>query len=451
MEFQIIYVYFDFHRIWGFYRISLFNIMFCIVMDTIQIGKTLEEWFISLGLSGDYAVFLKTIISLIAIFLLAYVANYVTKKLLLAYIRRWIKKSETVWDDILLEQKLLDRLANYAPALIIYNMVPAAMVNYPGTIGSIQAAISIVMILLAVLVIDALLNVFHEIFKTFPISRDVSIRGYIQVSKIIVYFIGGILMLSVILNESPMIFLTGLGAMAAVLLLVFKDTILGFVASIQLSANDMVRIGDWIEMPSHNADGSVIEITLNTVKVRNWDQTITTVPTYALVANSFYNWRGMSESGGRRIKRSINIDMRSVGFCTPEMLAKFGEIRVLRSYISEKEQELKEYNEAQGIDDTVTVNKRRQTNIGVFRKYIELYLRNHPKIHQDMTFLVRHMQSGPTGIPIEIYVFSKEQAWPVYEGVQADIFDHILSVIPEFGLRVFQNPTGDDFRNLARD
>jgi miniconductance mechanosensitive channel len=451
MEFQIFCVYFDFHKVKELCVIHLFNVILCIIMDTMQIGKYLEEWFISLGLSGDYAVFLKTLIILLAIFFLAYIANYITKKLLLVYIRRLVRKTETVWDDILLEQKLLDRLANYAPALIVYSMVPAALVDYPGTIGPIQAAISIVMILLAVLVIDALLNAFHEIYKSFPVSRDVSIRGYIQVGKIIVYFIGGILILSVILDESPMIFLTGLGAMAAVLLLVFKDTILGFVASIQLSANDMVRIGDWIEMPSHNADGPVIEITLNTVKVRNWDQTITTVPTYALVANSFYNWRGMSESGGRRIKRSINIDMKSVGFCTPEMLEKFGKIRVLESYIREKEEELREYNEAHSIDDTVTVNKRRQTNIGVFRKYIELYLRNHPKIHQNMTFLVRHLQPTPTGIPIEIYVFSKEQAWAVYEGVQADIFDHILSVIPEFGLSVFQNPTGDDFRSLARD
>ncbi len=417
-------------------------------MNISIIGKLIKEWLIKLGFSEDYAILLKTITIVLLIILLAYLANLLTRKLLLVYIRKWIRKSKNIWDDFLLEQNLLNRLANYAPALIIYYTVPASLANYPDAVVFIQAVISIAMIILAILVIDALLNVFHEIYITFPISQDVSIKGYIQVGKIIVFFIGIILILSVILGESPIVFLTGLGALAAVLMLVFKDTILGFVASIQLSANNMVRIGDWIEMPSHNADGTVTEITLNTVKVRNWDQTITTVPTYALVSESFYNWRGMSESGGRRIKRSINIDMKSVRFCTAEMLDKFSKIRILSSYIQQKEKEMRQYNQANEIDDTVTVNKRRQTNIGVFRKYIELYLRNHPKIHLQMTFLVRHLQPTATGIPIEIYVFSREQDWAVYEGLQADIFDHILSVIPEFELRVFQNPTGDDFRKL---
>ena len=418
--------------------------------DLTGIGETLENWFLTAGMSEQMTNLITTTIVVFLILLLAWLANFVTRKLLLAYIRRWIRRSTTLWDDLFLSHKFLDRLANYAPALVIYYAIPAALADFPNIGDLIQALISIVMIILAVLVIDSLLNVLHEIYKTFPISRDVSIRGYVQVGKIIVYFVGIILILSVVLGESPLYFLTGLGAVAAVLLLVFKDTILGFVASIQLSANDMVRIGDWIEMPSQNADGPVTEITLNTVKVRNWDQTITTIPTYALVSESFYNWRGMSESGGRRIMRSVNIDLNSVGFCTPEMLEKFRRIRILSSYIEQKEEELKKHNETYGLDDTVIVNKRRQTNIGVFRKYVELYLRNHPKIKQDMTFLVRHLEPGPTGIPIQIYVFSSEQAWPVYEGVQADIFDHILSVIPEFGLRIFQNPSGDDFRNLAR-
>ena len=420
-------------------------------MDTSRLGEIIKEWFISLGLAYDYAVLLKTIIIIGIIILMAYLANFVTRRLLLVYIGRWIKKSKIVWDDYLLEAKVLERLANYAPALVIYHTVPAALANYPDTVVVIQAAISVVMILLAVLVIDALLNAFYKIYNTFPISKDVNIRGYLQVIKIVVYFIGVILILSVLLGKSPLVFLGGLGAMAAVLILVFQDTILGFVASIQLSANNMVKVGDWIEMPSRNADGDVIEITLNTVKVSNWDRTITTIPTYALVKESFYNWRGMAESGGRRIKRSINIDMNSVRFCSPEMLDKFSRIRILQEYILEKEEEMRRYNEEHDIDESVVVNKRRQTNIGVFRKYIELYLKNHPKIKHDMIFMVRHLQPGPTGIPIEVYGFSKEQAWPVYESIQADIFDHILSVIPEFDLRVFQNPTGEDFRNLVRE
>jgi miniconductance mechanosensitive channel len=413
------------------------------------VGNLIEHWLAIAGLPDEYVILIRTVALVVLIIFAAWLSNFVTRKLLLVYIRRWIKKSKSMWDDILLEHKLLDRLANYAPALIIYYAVPAALSSYPEIVSPVQVMISIAMIMLAILVVDALLNSLHEIYQTFPISRDVNIKGYIQIGKILAYFIGIILFLSVLLDRSPIVFLTGLGAVAAVLLLVFKDTILGFVASIQLSANDMVRIGDWIEMPGHNADGTVTEITLNTVKVRNWDQTITTIPTYALVAESFYNWRGMEQSGGRRIKRSINIDMKSVQFCTAEMLDRFSKIRVLESYILMKEDELRKYNESHDIDESVTVNKRRQTNIGVFRKYIELYLRNHPQIHQEMTFLVRHLQPSPEGIPIEIYVFSKEQAWAVYEGIQADIFDHILSVIPEFGLRVFQNPTGDDFRRLA--
>jgi miniconductance mechanosensitive channel len=419
-----------------------------IEVDPGPVGELIENWLSIAGLPEEYAILLRTVAIVVLIIFAAWLSNFVTRRLLLVYISRWIKRSKSMWDDILLEHKLLDRLANYAPALIIYYAVPAALSSYPDIVRPVQVMISLTMIMLAILVIDALLNALHEIYQTFPISRDVNIKGYIQIVKILTYFVGIILFLSVVMEKSPIVFLTGLGAIAAVLLLVFKDTILGFVASIQLSANDMVRIGDWIEMPGHNADGTVLEITLNTVKVRNWDQTITTIPTYALIAESFYNWRGMEQSGGRRIKRSINIDMKSVQFCTTEMLDKFSKIRVLESYILKKEEELKKYNESNNIDDSVTVNKRRQTNIGVFRKYIELYLRNHPKIHQEMTFLVRHLQPSSEGIPIEIYVFSKEQSWAVYEEIQADIFDHILSVVPEFGLRVFQNPTGDDFRRL---
>ena len=238
--------------------------------------------------------------------------------------------------------------------------------------------------------------------------------------------------------------------MAAVLMLVFKDTILGFVASIQLSANKMVKPGDWIEMPSHNADGTVEDISLNTVKVRNWDKTIATVPTYALVSESFRNWKGMEESGGRRIKRSINIDMNSVRFVDEDMVKKFRNISLLKEYIENKEIEIIQYNKEKQIDDSVLVNGRRMTNLGTFRKYVEEYLHNHPKIHNEMTFLVRHLQPTERGLPIEIYVFSNDQAWANYEAIQADIFDHILAVIPEFGLKVFQNPSGSDFLNIAR-
>jgi miniconductance mechanosensitive channel len=231
-------------------------------------------------------------------------------------------------------------------------------------------------------------------------------------------------------------------------MLVFKDTILGFVASIQLSGHDMIRIGDWIEMPKYGADGDVIEVSINTVKVRNWDKTITTIPTYGLVSDAFKNWRGMSESGGRRIKRALHIDMSSIKFCTDEMLERFNKFDFIKNYIAEKQDEIIEYNKEHETDTSQLINGRRQTNIGVFRAYTIAYLKNHPKIHQDMTFLVRHLEPKQYGLPVQIYVFSNDQAWANYEAIQADIFDHLLAALPEFELRVFQNPTGYDFKSL---
>jgi miniconductance mechanosensitive channel len=252
-----------------------------------------------------------------------------------------------------------------------------------------------------------------------------------------------------LIGRSPLYLLGGLGAFSAVLLLIFKDPILGLVGGIQISANDMVRPGDWIVMNKSGADGVVTDISLTTVKVQNWDKTITTIPTYSLVSESFVNWRGMEESGGRRIKRSINIDMNSVKFASPEQLRKLKKIKLVRNYLDKTEKELKAYNEKNNIDDEVLVNGRRQTNLGIFRAYVAEYLKNNPNINQDMTFLVRQLQPGESGIPIEIYVFSKVQEWGKYEDIQSDIFDHLLATIPEFGLQVFQNPSGADFRRLG--
>lgn len=414
-----------------------------------SIGETLRDYLVQIGVPEDYAMLLKATIIFVVLLLLAWLASLITKKVLLVNIKRLIRKTDNKWDNLLIEKKVLNRLASFAPVMVLYFLLPPALVNFPVFLVVLQKGLEIFMILLGLLVFDAIINLFHGLYQALPIARERSIRGYIQIFKIIVYFIAGILILSLILNKTPFFFLGGMGALAAVLLLVFKDTILGFVAGIQLSANNMVRIGDWIEMPSRTADGTVTEITLNTVKVQNWDKTISSFPTYALVSESFINWRGMEESGGRRIKRAVFIDVKSVRFCTLEMLEKFRKIQAIRDYIDAKEEELKKYNEEHGVDNSVLVNGRRQTNLGVFRQYVTMYLRNHPKIHNEMTFLVRHLQPTEKGLPLEIFVFSKEQSWPIYESIQADIFDHILSVIPEFELRVFQNPTGDDFRSLA--
>jgi miniconductance mechanosensitive channel len=386
---------------------------------------------------------------ILIVFLLAWLSDFLSKRILLRIINRAVRKTKSTWDDIFLESHVFERIAHIAPAIVIYysvNLIPA---EYASIASFVRSATMIYMLLMALLMIDSVINSFYLIYQKQPISKTRSIKGYVQVVKIAVYFIIIISILSIILNRPLTKLLTGLGALAAVLILVFKDTILGFVASIQLSANKMVQVGDWISIPKYNADGDVIDISINTVKVRNWDKTISTIPTYALVSDSFQNWRGMTESGGRRIKRSISIDMKSVKFCTPEDLEKFRKINALQEYLSKKQKELQAYNEKHDIDNSVLVNGRRLTNLGVFRAYVEEYLRRNDKISKELTFLIRQLQPNDKGIPIEIYVFSKDQNWVNYEGIQSDIFDHLLAVIPEFGLSVFQSPTGEDFKHLV--
>jgi len=299
-------------------------------------------------------------------------------------------------------------------------------------------------------VLLAFLDSLAEIFDTLEFSRMAPVKSFIQVAKILLYFFVGIFILSIILGKSPAFFLGGLGALAAVMMLVFKDSILGLVAGIQLSANKMLRIGDWIEMPKYGADGDVIDVSLTTVKVQNWDKTITSIPAFALVSNSFKNWRGMSESGGRRIKRSIFIDMSTIRFCNEEMLRRFRKFHFIAEYIEKKKSELSTINKDGHIDDSELVNGRRMTNIGTFRAYLYYYLRNHEKISNKMTFLIRQLQPTKEGLPIEIYVFSNDIVWANYEAIQADIFDHILACINQFDLKVFQNPTGSDFKSLKK-
>ena len=419
-------------------------------METIsRLIENISELFMSAGLSENLTNAFIAVIMFIIVTGLALLADFIARKIIVGLIRQLLKKTRSTRDDILVKRKVFNRLSHLVPALIILYTAEFIFSHYPGLTGVVKSGCYIYIIIVLLLVIDSLINALHEIYHTLPISENRPIKGYVQVVKIFVYFIAIIMILAILFNQSPKGLLTGLSALAAVLLLVFKDTILGFVASIQLSANNMVKPGDWIEMPKFSADGTVQEISLNTVKVQNWDKTISTIPTYNLVTDSFANWKGMEESGGRRIKRSINIDMQSVKFCTPEMIERFIKIQRLQEYIQDKTREIEEYNKEHNFDDSVLVNGRRMTNLGVFRAYIEQYLRNHPKIHQDMTFLVRHLQPTEKGIPIEIYVFSNDQAWASYESIQADIFDHILAVIPEFDLRVFQNPTGADFKNLS--
>jgi miniconductance mechanosensitive channel len=382
----------------------------------------------------------------IILFFLSFLLYYVSKKILLFYTIKFVRKSKSKFDDYLLHRRVFHRISHIAPAIVIYVLDESFFGVYPTFLSVVNTLSIIYMIGVVFWTLQAVLAVLEDIYNTKPYAIERPIRSYIQLLNLTTILVGALIIISYLFDVQVTRIFAGLGAMAAVLMLIFKDTILGFVAGIQLSANKMMRVGDWISMPTHNADGTVLEVTLNTVKVQNWDRTITTIPTYALVASPFMNWRGMEESGGRRITRSINVDMRSVRFCTPEMLNKFKKIHMLKDYIEQRQTEIENYNKELGVDESITVNGRRMTNLGVFRKYLENYCIQHPRLNTEMTFLIRHLQPSEKGIPIQVYVFSKEKAWAVYEEIQADIFDHILAIIPEFGLRVFQEPSGDDLQ-----
>lgn len=356
------------------------------------------------------------------------------------------RRTKSVSDDIIVKSLHPFRFAWIAPLLVIYSF--AYML--PDYEYYIEQTILFLMLWVVVMTLTSLLDAVNNIYEHRPDFSGVSIQSYLDLVKLLFVVVGLILSISIITGESPMVLLTGLGALTAVLLLVFRDTLLSLVASVQISTNDLIKEGDWLEVPSYEADGDVLDISLHTVKIQNWNKTISFIPTHKFLEVAFKNWRGMSESGGRRIKRSISIDLSSVKFCDEEMVAGYKKIQLLKEYIEAKEQELQAYNQEHEVDDSVLVNGRRQTNVGVFRAYMSAYLHSREDIHQqDMTFLVRQLEPGPTGLPLEIYVFTKTTDWILYEGIQADIFDHLLAVLPQFGLRVFQKPTGLDFAKLA--
>ena len=411
--------------------------------------KIITNWIIDLGMGLSSADILARGTILVLIIVLSFIADLLAKRFILRGLTAIVNQTKTQWDDAILGKKVFNRLAHLAPALVIYVSISTPLAGYDLAISLISGAALIYMISMGILAIDAFLNASLDIYNTYEISNRIPIKGFIQVFKIIIYFISFIFVISILLNKTPVILFSSLGALTAVLMFIFKDPILGFVAGIQLSANQMVATGDWISMPKYGADGDIVEIALTTVKVQNWDKTITTVPTYALITESFKNWRGMTESGGRRIKRSINIDMNTIQFCTQEMLDRFNKIQYISDYIAKTTAETQSYNQKLHVDESNLVNGRRMTNIGTFRAYVEAYLSNQPMINQEMTFIVRQLAPTEHGLPIEIYVFSKVQAWAEYESIQANIFDHILAVIPEFDLRVFQDPSGRDFKKLV--
>lgn len=418
------------------------------MFNKIDPTQFLDNIFIDLGMSENLAHFLRTIIIVAVVILLSWLANLLARFIIDRVVTRIVRRTKFKWDDIFLESKVFNKLSHFAPALVIWLMAGWALSLYPVWLDFVREMTYLYMIIVGTMFLFSFIEAWHRIYNTLPVASHRHIKGYVQVTKIIVGFIAVLIIVSVVFDKQISTLVAGLGAMAAVLILVFKDTILGLVASVQLSSNKMVSIGDWVTMPSKGADGTVIDISLNTVKVQNFDKTIITIPTYALVQDSFQNWVGMEESGGRRIKRAINIDMKTVAFLSEQDRVRLMKIQILRDYIERKQKEMEDYNLENGVDNSVLVNGRRLTNLGTFRAYVESYLRKHPKIHNDMTFLVRQLKPTEAGLPIEIYVFANDQEWARYEAIQADIFDHLLAVIPEFGLQVFQNPTGDDFRAL---
>jgi miniconductance mechanosensitive channel len=392
--------------------------------------------------------------------ILAWLADVVTKRFFLGLVRRVAARTRSTWDDRMVERKVFTRLAHVAPAVVVYYGIGTALGVTPGDVGagtdpaSLGMAFQLVrrvalafIVLTGVVAASNFLAAINDIYsETYAEAGNRPIKGYLQVLSIFLYIAAGIVIITILADRSPVVFLSGLGALTAVLMLVFRDTILSLVASVQIMSNDMIRIGDWVEMPQANADGDVIDIALHTVKIQNWDKTISAIPTHRFISESFKNWRGMSESGGRRIKRALYLDLNSVHFLGDAEIEHLSRHEFLRAYMREKRQALAAVNERTPSDPDVIPERRRLTNVGTFRAYVKHYLRNHPRVHQDLTLLVRQLAPGPKGLPLEIYCFTNDTAWASYEGIQADIFDHLIAILPEFGLRAYQEPAGRDFQ-----
>jgi len=380
--------------------------------------------------------------------LAAVIADLVVKAIVLRVVQTVAKRSSVTWDDAIVEHNVVGRLVQLVPGLIVFVGAPFVP-GLPDALVQLTRNVATgYMVLVSTMALTALLSAGNTIYSSLPVAKARPLKGFVQLLQIVVWVFGVVLIVAAILDRSPLLLLSGFGAMTAILLLVFKDTILSLVASVQLTAQDMVRVGDWIEMPQFGADGDVIDVQLHTVTVQNWDKTITTIPTHRLISDSFRNWRGMSQSGGRRIKRAIYLDVSSIRFQTADEVDHFKRFSLLKDYIREKEKELADYNASLEPAGDEAVNKRRLTNIGTFRAYARNYLKNRPDLRKEMTLMVRQLAPGPEGLPLEIYCFTNTTAWVDYEGIQADIFDHLLAIVPEFGLRLYQKPAGSDLAGL---
>ena len=417
-------------------------------MDTQQLWLSTLDSFGAL----DKHPMLHAGIGLIVLLAVALTLERVARYLILHGVKLLSRQPALHWFDDLLHNKVFHRLAQMVPSLVVQfglDLVPELSAKSSQFLGNLALSISILFLLMA---ISALLNALLDIYARTRHARTRSIKGYVQLAKMVIYVFGAIIIVATLINRSPLLLLSGLGAMSAVILLVYKDTLLSFVAGVQLTSNDMLRVGDWIEMPQVGADGDVVDITLHTVKVQNFDKTIVSIPTWRLMSESFKNWRGMQQAGGRRIKRSLFIDAGSVRFLQDDEELTLSRVRLLTDYMTRKRAELQSWNEAQGNVSKLSANRRRMTNIGTFRAYAQAYLKSHPDLQPNMTCMVRQMQATAHGVPLEIYCFTRTTAWAEYEQIQGDIFDYLLAVLPEFGLNLYQQPSGTDLRaGLLRD
>jgi miniconductance mechanosensitive channel len=394
----------------------------------------------------DQHPLLHSSLALVLLLVVALVLGRVARYLILHAVKLLGRQPALHWLNDLRQNKVFHRLAQMTPSLLIQfglNLVPELSKTSLLFLGNVALAFTILFLVLA---LSALLSALLDIYARTEYARTRSIKGYVQLAKMVLFVCGAIIIIATLIDRSPLLLLSGLGAMSAVILLVYKDTLLSFVAGVQLTSNDMLRVGDWIEMPQVGADGDVVDITLHTVKVQNFDKTIVSIPTWRLMSESFKNWRGMQQSGGRRIKRSLFIDASGVRFLHDEEEQKLTQIRLLTDYIGRKQAELKSWNEAQGNVAAMSANRRRMTNLGTFRAYALAYLKSHPEVQTDMTCMVRQMQTTAQGVPLEIYCFTRTTAWADYERIQGDIFDYLLAVLPEFGLSLYQQPSGNDLR-----
>lgn len=375
------------------------------------------------------------------------VAYRIVKKYVLGWLYRLFRKTPNEWDELIFEQGVFNALSMVVPGIIMFRIVPFLQVLTDPANQFLKVAV----ILVITLSLDRVMKAGLGIYSTFPISDRMPIKGFVQIVQIAMWIFAGTAIFSLLLGQSPWALLGGLGALSAVLILVFQDTILAFFAGIQLTLNDQIRVGDWIEVPKFSADGDVVEVALHYIKVRNWDRSITTIPTHKLAQDAFVNWRGMFEGGGRRIKRAVLIDQTSVRFLDQELFERLSKVQLLRDYLDAKVKDIEKYNREHGIDEASVVNGRHLTNLGTFRAYVVAYLRAHPEINQNLIMIVRQLAPTPNGLPMEVYAFTKEVGWVNHEGVAADVFDHVLAIISEFDLRVFQNPGGHDLAGLVQE